>query len=85
MHPECPECRTNFRQGPGFYFGAAFVSYFVQIFLFIGMFLVFEYILEFPFWYYVGAVIIVQLLLMPLVFRFSRLMWFMLFGTYTRK
>src|SRR5688572_18001527 len=85
MNPACPHCGISFRQEPGFYYGAAFVSYITQIVLFLLMYLLFEYFLDLPFWYYIGMVALVQILLMPLLFRFSRLMWFMLFGTDKRK
>lgn len=82
MHKRCPHCNVDFRQEPGFYFGAAYVSYIIQIILFMLLYILFEWKLEFPFWTYVVMVIIIQLLLMPVIFRVSRITWFALFGKY---
>lgn len=85
MNPHCPQCHQNFRQGPGFYFGATYVSYLVQIVLFLLLYLLIQYILDTGFWTYIGIVVVVQLLLMPLTFRFARLTWFTMFGNYKRE
>lgn len=82
MNRHCPVCGCNFRQEPGFYYGAAFVSYLFQIVLFLLLYFFLEWLWELPFWSYVMIVIFIQLLLMPALFRASRIIWLVLFGRY---
>ncbi len=75
MHPKCPNCGQDFVIEPGFYFGAAYVSYGLGI-AFFGA----GFILNWLFFHLdlnILALTMVGLfiLLSPLVFMLSRSFW----------
>jgi uncharacterized protein (DUF983 family) len=82
MNNRCPVCDTNYRIEPGFFFGAAYVSYVMMVLLdgllALGFFVItghlFDYAKQF-----IILVIIVTLLAAPLVFRYSRVIWLYVF------
>jgi len=79
MNSECPACKEDFNRETGFYFGAAYVSYGLTVGFGIGLYLLLCV------WGNVDTasfVIIFSLLLialLPVFFRFSRLIWINLF------
>lgn len=80
MNKECPNCRMDFRQEPGFYFGAAIVSYAMQAVMLFFTFLLFQVLVELPFWYFVGVFSALLIVLIPFTFRISRLIWINMMG-----
>ena len=73
MRTECPVCGQDFKIEPGFYFGASYFSYALNVALiavFIAVFFVF--FSEYSEWYLIGIILGVNLLLIPLNFRQSR-------------
>ena len=80
MHKSCPNCGTSLDLEPGFYMGAMYVSYALQIALFITVFATTQ--LLYPeagiVWYlsWIGGMV---LLLFPLTFRLSRSIWLHIF------
>jgi uncharacterized protein (DUF983 family) len=81
MNKSCPKCEMDFRQEPGFYFGAAIMSYGIQAALLLISYLLFQVLIELPFWYFFGTFSILLILLMPFTFRISRLLWINMLGT----
>lgn len=79
MNGQCPVCKEDFNRETGFYFGAAYVSYGLTVGFGIGLYLLLCV------WGNVDTasfVIIFSLLLialLPVFFRFSRLIWINLF------
>ncbi len=74
----CSNCKQNFRPEPGFYFGSAVVSYPLMV--------VFNLITTFFFYLIVGdlfnhvftllsILLMSSILIMPLTFRYSRIIW----------
>lgn len=82
MHEHCSECDESFVRETGYYYGAMYVSYGLDIGLGIGMFLVMVVLLDLDvltfLFSYIGAV----LLFFPWIFRTSRLIWINLFVKY---
>ena len=78
MYDQCPECGQNFRPEPGFYFGAAVVSYALtvtfSVIIAIAFHLIsgniFDHVLEF-----LITLVVALLLTMPLSFRYARIVW----------
>jgi hypothetical protein len=66
---------------PGFYFGAMYISYAmsVGIFLIVG-FTIFHLFDNPDFYYYMIGIPIVVLILLPLMYRYSRVLFLHLFG-----
>ena len=81
MNNNCPNCGMDFRQEPGFYFGAAIVSYILQAALMFLTYFFLQVVVEINFWYFVGIFSLELLFLVPLTFRISRLLWINLLGT----
>ncbi|HEY6160886.1 MAG TPA: DUF983 domain-containing protein [Bacteroidia bacterium] len=84
MEKACPECNMDFRQEPGFYFGATYVSYAIQVGTVLACYLVFDTLLNWGIWQFVGATVGLLLLMLPLTFRTSRLTWLTFFGDKNR-
>ncbi len=81
MHNQCPHCGAGFEPEPGFYFGAMFISYAINVALFVAAWLAL-YVLWRPDsdWVYVGAITVVALVFTPWTYRFSRILWLYWFG-----
>jgi uncharacterized protein (DUF983 family) len=81
MHKNCPICNQNYEPEPGFYFGAMFVAYGLIIamvfILWLTLFFVFD---DPPFSVYIIVIVIFNVLLLPLLFRYSRLIFLYAFG-----
>lgn len=82
MHKSCPKCGFDFIQEPSFYFGAMYFSYAIQVALFVIVYLVLRFTTDPGDWTYVGWMIAVAVLVLPINFRWSRLAWINLFATY---
>jgi uncharacterized protein (DUF983 family) len=84
MHSNCPVCGLSFEQEPGYYFGAMYFSYALNVAVMVAFWV--AYILlasdSFSIWWMVFASIIGGLMFTPLMFRWSRLMWINLFIKY---
>jgi uncharacterized protein (DUF983 family) len=80
MNDTCPHCGVRLEPEPGFYQGAMYVGYAftVAIIIIIGITL---YILSNPSeWVYIGTIITVMGLAVPLNYRYSRIVYLFLFG-----
>jgi len=91
LRKQCEVCGENFEREPGFYFGAAYVSYALTVALWVALFValtVFDMIgiMDFSFFddgfllFILGIVLLIVLL--PLIYRFSRVIWINLFVKY---
>jgi hypothetical protein len=80
MNGHCPRCGQRFEPEPGFYQGAMYVGYgfTIAVILLIGLSL---YLLGDPSdTVYIGTVIGVMILLVPLNYRYSRIVYLYSFG-----
>lgn len=75
MHDKCPLCKEDFRREPGFYFGAAYVSYGLTVTIGIVLFLLFYVLIGLSAWTFFGILVAFQVIFMPLLFRTARLIW----------
>ena len=75
MHTECQVCGQDFKIEPGFYFGASYFSYGLNVALIIAAVAIFfTFFNEYSEWYLIGIIIAANLLLLPVNFRQSRSM-----------
>ncbi len=80
---ECSNCHLDFVPEPGFYFGAAYVSYGLGVALFVATFLlVYWFVPEPPAWLYVVCMVGATLILTPVNFRLSRIIYINIFHSY---
>ena len=81
MNENCPVCGLKFEVEPGFWYGAMFVSYantiLLLVFMGVGMFYLFN---DPPTIYYIVAITVMSILLVPFNFRISRSVFLHLFG-----
>ena len=73
MHKECQVCGQDFQIEPGFYFGASYFSYALNVALIIAFIAVFfVFFAQYSEWYLIGIILAVNVLLIPVNFRLSR-------------
>jgi len=93
LEKRCSVCGENFEREPGFYFGAAYVSYALTVAIWVALFValtVFDLIglMNFNFFedgfllLILGIILLVVLL--PLIYRFSRVIWINFFVKYRK-
>ena len=90
MHPSCTACGEDFQKEPGFYFGAAYVSYAMTVGLWIALLVA---LMTFDRWgliefgmfthpeTFLGWGIGLLVALMPLIYRVSRSIWLAMFSS----
>lgn len=85
MHDKCQACGESFIRETGFYFGAMYASYGLTVAFGIGLFLLMVVlfdtgVLAFLITFSLGIIV-----LMPLLYRLSRLIWINLFVSPRKK
>ena len=84
MKSSCDNCQTDFQREPGFYFGAAYVSYGLTVALWVAVYVAmycfnkwglieYEFLKHSTKFFVTGIVVLV--LLLPVLFRLSRSLW----------
>jgi uncharacterized protein (DUF983 family) len=91
MNESCPNCGEDFSPEPGFYYGAAYVSYALTVALWVSLFVAlttFDAIGLMNFSFFDDAIlflvlgVVLLIVLMPLVYRLSRSIWINFFVKY---
>ena len=86
MPDSCPNCKQPFQIEPSFYTGAMYVSYGIQVAIFISVVVALQVLYpEASALVYVSIVSSLVLLLVPITLRFSRSVWIHLFVKYDQK
>lgn len=86
MYDRCSYCHHKYEIEPGFFFGAMYVSYGITVAIAVSVF-VGTYVL-FPqaeYYHYIINIILGMVLLMPITFRFSRIIWMNLFSGFGKR
>jgi uncharacterized protein (DUF983 family) len=82
----CSTCEHKYEIENGFYYGAMYVSYGLSVAfgvsIFMAMYVLFDAL---PLWLYVFSIIVGIILLMPISFRVSRMIWMNMFSSYGKK
>lgn len=84
MPDECPVCGQTYMPEPGFYYGAMYVSYALNVAIFVTVWVASNVLFSdgLGVWWLVLASIIAGLALMPVSFRWARLIWINFFVKY---
>ncbi|MBS1951303.1 MAG: hypothetical protein OJF59_003155 [Cytophagales bacterium] len=85
MNRSCEKCEASFEPEPGFYFGALYVSYAFTVGLFFVESALLYYFFDPPDWVYIVSVVGSSILLIPVSFRYSRILFLYFFGGLKRK
>src|SRR5688572_350962 len=80
MHEKCPECNVRLEPEPGFYQGAMYVGYGLTLFVIVLVAVLLYQLGDPSEWVYIGVVIGVMILLVPLNYRYSRILYLYAFG-----
>jgi uncharacterized protein (DUF983 family) len=80
MPESCPACGMNFYPEPGFYFGAMFISHAFTVALMTGIWIFLRVLFNPPEYVYIWSLIGIAIMLMPVSFRYARLLWLYWFG-----
>lgn len=83
MHTNCSVCGHKYEKESGFWYGAMYVSYGLTV-AFSSATFVLTYLIypEASVWIYISAIIAVLILMVPITFRMSRMVWMNLFTHY---
>lgn len=77
----CPHCGLLYEREPGFFFGAMYVSYALTMAILLGVaFILFNFFNDPEAWIYVASVFVAVVVLLPVVFRYSRTLYLYGFG-----
>ena len=82
MHTDCPHCDFHFEVEPGFWYGAMYVSYAINtgVLMVMVLFTLFQFP-EWSGWLQVVVCLIPLLLIFPVNFRLSRVIYLYFFGS----
>ncbi len=75
MNAHCPKCHQRLEPEPGFFFGAMYISYALSVGIFILVFFGTYVLFSPPFWVYMVNTLVVVLVLLPFLFRSSRILY----------
>jgi len=85
MHDKCSNCGSSFDLEPGFYMGAMYVSYAIQIAVFALIFILSQiFYSEAGIAWYAIWIIGIILLSFPIIFRVSRSIWLHIFVPFNK-
>jgi phosphoglycerol transferase MdoB-like AlkP superfamily enzyme len=80
MHPACPVCKVSYHPEPGFYFGAMYITYAINVVLVVVVGALANYVLDIQSIFQLLIIAIAAVLITPFSFRFSRILWLYWFG-----
>lgn len=80
MNEFCPHCGVRLEPEPGFYQGAMYMSYAITVAVIVIVGLVLYFAGDPSEWVYIGTVIGIMILLVPLNYRYSRILYLYLIG-----
>jgi hypothetical protein len=83
MYEKCAHCGHKYEIENGFWYGAMYVSYGLTVAFSVATF-VLTYLIypDADTWLYFGLIVFVLLALVPITFRYSRLIWMNLFTSF---
>ncbi len=81
MHEQCSHCDVQFAREPRFFEGAMYISYVISVALFLtNAFVIYTFWGRQPVWVFMTSIIVAVILLYPLTFRYSRILYLYAFG-----
>ncbi|MCC5920502.1 MAG: DUF983 domain-containing protein [Cyclobacteriaceae bacterium] len=81
MYEDCPVCDLHYEREPGFFFGAMYITYSLNVAVLVTIFIILYNFLGNPeLWVYIASVLSIVILFLPFVFRLSRAMYLHFFG-----
>ena len=82
VNEHCSNCSVQFAKGPRFFEGAMYISYVLNVGLFLtSAFIIHNFFGRQPVSVYMTSIIVAVILLYPLLFRYSRIIFLFAFGS----
>ncbi|MBU2061763.1 MAG: DUF983 domain-containing protein [Bacteroidetes bacterium] len=85
MHETCSHCGLKYEKEVGFFYGAMYVSYGLTSGFFIISYVLDQLYFQAETWKFIVFVLSTYVLLMPLTYRFARLIWLNIFFPFKEK
>ena len=86
MDNQCSHCGALYEPEVGYYYGAMYMSYGINVFMFVAVWVTFSLLLpDANVGWTIGTIAVLSLTLFPIIFRVSRLLWINLFVKYDTK
>jgi uncharacterized protein (DUF983 family) len=83
MKTHCDKCNLKYSREPGFFFGAAYVSYMLTVAFGVAGFVATRVLMGESSWQlYLGVVVTILIVMFPITFVWSRTMWINMFVSY---
>jgi uncharacterized protein (DUF983 family) len=82
--PTCNNCGLRFEMEQGFWYGAMYISYAFGVAIAIPIMVILSYLTELEIYEIAFIVMLVLILSMPLLFRYSRSVWLHIFVRYDK-
>lgn len=83
MNEKCPVCNEDFRKEPGYYFGAAYVSYGLTVPFGIILYAISTWYFNMDTLSFLILFSVLLIILFPVFYRLARLIWIYMFVKYT--
>lgn len=81
FYETCPTCNLRFDREPGFFHGAMYISYAMIVAMVTNVWFILYFVFnDPPMQVYIVTIIILNILLLPIFFRYSRVIYLYLFG-----
>jgi uncharacterized protein (DUF983 family) len=81
VHHHCPACSAVLTPEPDFYYGAMYISYAFSVGLVVNVLIILNYLFDDPdVWVYVTTVLVANVLLVPFMLRYSKVLYLYLVG-----
>ena len=81
INSKCEVCQANLNPEPDFYYGAMYISYAFSVALVITALVALNVLLEKPaLWMYLVLVLVLNIVLLPLMLRYSKVLYLYLAG-----
>ena len=85
MHANCDKCGLKYEKEPGFYYGAMYINYGLTVFIGLITFAVHYFFFTFNAKVFLINFTVLLFLLIPVMYRTSRLIWINLFVKFKKK
>lgn len=80
MHENCSNCNLKFEREPGFFVGAMYVNYAFSVAIIIAAGVALSVLKIYSLYNFILAVVFLVLILLPFLFRYSRILFLFWFG-----
>lgn len=84
QHENCPVCKSTYMPENGFYYGAMYISYALDIAWGVALFILSNVIFDWGTTVFLTLFVVSMLLLWTIIFRKARLIWINLFVRYDK-